>query len=144
MNTNTSPLGGPKGGRLLDNPDPRAEFFVEKDSTVTITFYDDALKPVAASEQTVTVIAETEGVKTKVEFEKKGDVLVSKGALPEGHALNWLCSLNRPPMLSPSISVLCMKIMCAAFASGPSTRAFAGTKNGQFRVEYPKGGQDLL
>lgn len=39
-------VGGPKGGRLLENAAPRAEFFVEKDHTVTITFYDANLKPV--------------------------------------------------------------------------------------------------
>jgi hypothetical protein len=41
-------LGGPKGGRLLDKTEPKAEFFLEKDHTVTITFYDAALKPVSA------------------------------------------------------------------------------------------------
>ncbi len=79
-------VGGPKGGRLLEHTEPRAEFFVEKDKTVTITFYDKDLKPVPASEQNVVVVAEEGGVKTTLEFEKKGDVLVSKGQLPEGHA----------------------------------------------------------
>ena len=74
-------VGGPKGGRLLEKTEPRAEFFMEKDRTVTITFYDAALKPVSATAQTVTVIADG---KTKLEFEKKGDVLVSKTKLPEG------------------------------------------------------------
>jgi len=31
-------LGGPKGGRLLERTDPRAEFSLEKDHTATITF----------------------------------------------------------------------------------------------------------
>lgn len=35
------------GGRLLENESPRAEFFVEKDKTVTITFYDKDLKAVS-------------------------------------------------------------------------------------------------
>ena len=51
-------VGGPKGGRLLDKTEPRAEFFMEKDRTVTIAFYDAALKPVAPTAQTVTVIAD--------------------------------------------------------------------------------------
>ena len=79
-------VGGPKGGRLLEHTEPRAEFFVEKDKTVTITFYDSQLNPVPVAEQTVVVIAELDGVKTTLEFEKKDDVLVSKGKLPEGHA----------------------------------------------------------
>jgi len=81
-------LGGPKGGRLLEKTEPQTEFFLEKDHTVTITFYDTALKPVAAAGQVVTVIADTKGAKKTVEFEKKGDVLVSKTKLPEGDGYN--------------------------------------------------------
>lgn len=79
-------VGGPKGGRLLEHTNPRAEFFVENDKTVAITFYDHELNPVPAADQNVVVIAEESGVKTTLEFEKKGEVLVSKGKLPEGHA----------------------------------------------------------
>jgi hypothetical protein len=81
-------LGGPKGGRLLEKTEPRAEFYVEKDGSVIITFYDAALKPVAASTQNVTVIADAKDGKAKVEFEKKGDSLVSKTKLPEGEGYN--------------------------------------------------------
>lgn len=82
-------VGGPKGGRILENTEPRAEFFVEKDKTVTITFYDAALKPVPATGQSVAVVADTkDGKKQKLEFEKKGDVLVSKTSLPEGDGYN--------------------------------------------------------
>jgi len=81
-------LGGPKGGRLLEKTEPRAEFFLEKDHTVTIAFYDSALKPVPAADQVVTVIADSKGEKRKIEFEKKGDVLVSKSKLPEGDGYN--------------------------------------------------------
>ena len=77
-------LGGPKGGRLLEKTQPKAEFFVEKDHTVTIAFYDAALKPVPAADQSVTVVADAKDGKAKLEFEKKGDVLMSKGKLPEG------------------------------------------------------------
>ncbi len=106
-------VGGPKGGRFLDNTEPRAEFFVEKDSTVTITFYDDALKPVAASEQTVTVIAETEGNKSTVEFEKKGDVLVSKSALPEAEGLKLVVQFKQNAEAKPiNIRFVLEKGMC--------------------------------
>jgi len=80
----TKRLAGPKGGRLLETISPRAEFFLEKDHTATITFYDSALKPVPVADQAVTVIADGKGGKQKTEFEKKGDVLASKGQLPEG------------------------------------------------------------
>jgi hypothetical protein len=74
----------PKGGRLLDKTHPHAELVVEKDRTVSIHFYTEDLKPVAASTQSVTVIADAKGGKTTLQFEKKGDSLVSKTSLPEG------------------------------------------------------------
>jgi hypothetical protein len=81
-------LAGPKGGRLLEKTKPKAEFYLEKDHMVTITFYDTALKQVAVSTQSVTVIAETKDGKKTVEFEKKGDVLASKTRLPGGDGYN--------------------------------------------------------
>ena len=81
-------VGGPKGGRFLEKTEPRAEFFLEKDHTATITFYDAQLKPVPATEQTMTIIADTKAGKKKIDFEKKGDVLVSKTKLPEGDGYN--------------------------------------------------------
>lgn len=73
---------GPKGGRVLEKITPKAEFFVEKDQTATITFYDANMKPVPVAEQSVTVMADAKEGKEKIEFEKKGDVLVSKSRLP--------------------------------------------------------------
>ena len=79
---------GPRGGRLLQTDAPRPEFFVEKDRKVSIAFYDANQKQVPAGAQTVTAIAEAKGGKAKLEFEKKGDLLVSKTALPEGNGYN--------------------------------------------------------
>lgn len=76
--------GGPKGGRILEHTEPQAEFFLEKDRTATVAFYNQEMKPVAAESQNVVVNAEKDGVKTKIEFEKKGDILVSKEKFPEG------------------------------------------------------------
>ncbi len=94
-------VGGPKGGRLLENTNPAAEFYVEKDRSVTITFYDDELKPVAAAEQTVTVIADTESKRSTIEFEKKGDVLVSKSALPEAHGVSLVVQFKQTAEAKP-------------------------------------------
>lgn len=74
---------GPRGGRLLEKTEPKAEFFVEKDRTVTITFYDEKNKAIPAAEQTATLIAMAKERQT-VEFEKNGSVLVSKSKLPGG------------------------------------------------------------
>jgi hypothetical protein len=86
---------GPKGGRILEKTNPKAEFFVEKDRTVSINFYDAAGKVVTPADQTVTVIADAKEGKQKIEFEKKGDSLVSKTKLPEGDANNVVVQLKQ-------------------------------------------------
>ncbi|MDA1276647.1 MAG: hypothetical protein O2960_21725 [Verrucomicrobia bacterium] len=78
----------PKGGRLLEKTEPRAEFVVEKDRSVSIHFYSEDMKPVAASTQSVTVIADAASGKATLQFEKKGDSLVSKTKMPEGDGYN--------------------------------------------------------
>ena len=93
--------GGPKGGRLLEKIEPKAEFLLETNHTVTITFYDAALKPVSAGAQTVTVIADAKGGKKTVEFEKKGDVLVSKTKLPEGDGYNVVVQFKQTAEAKP-------------------------------------------
>jgi len=92
---------GPKGGRLLEKTEPQAEFFLEKDHTVTVTFYDAALKPVPVSSQVATVIATAKEGKVTVEFEKKGDVLVSKTKLPEGDGYNLVVQLKQSADAKP-------------------------------------------
>lgn len=94
-------LAGPKGGRLLEKTEPKAEFFLEKDHNVTITFYDAALKPVPAVAQTVTVIADLKSGKATLEFEKQGDVLVSKTKLPEGDGYNLVVQLKQTTDAKP-------------------------------------------
>ena len=75
---------GPRGGRLLQTESPRPEFFVEKDRTVSIAFYDQDKKQVAPAGQSIRAIAEARAGRTTLEFEKRGDLLVSKTPLPEG------------------------------------------------------------
>lgn len=94
-------LGGPKGGRFLEKTEPKAEFYVAKDHTVTITFYDAAQKPVAVAAQSLTVIADAKDGKTKLEFEKKGDVLVSKTKLPEGDGYNLVVQFKQTAEAKP-------------------------------------------
>ena len=75
---------GPRKGRILELVNQQAEFFIEKDRSISIAFFDVAMKSQAAVDQVVTVIAEVPGGKVKLEFEKKGEFLVSKMPLPEG------------------------------------------------------------
>ncbi|MDQ3621506.1 MAG: hypothetical protein M3463_03330 [Verrucomicrobiota bacterium] len=75
---------GPRKGRMLEMDKQNAEFFVEKDRTVSIAFYDPAMKAQPAGDQIIIATAEAPTGKTKLEFEKKGDLLVSKTPLPAG------------------------------------------------------------
>ena len=75
---------GPRKGLILDLGVKQAEFFVEKDRSISIAVYDAAMKAQAASTEVITAIAEAPSGKTKIEFEKKGDLLVSTTKLPEG------------------------------------------------------------
>jgi hypothetical protein len=79
------PLAGPKGGKILTAEAPHVEFFVEKDRTVTVTFYDANLKPVAATGPVITGVAEAKTGKVGLEFAVKGGALVSNVALPSGN-----------------------------------------------------------
>ena len=78
-------IAGPNGGRVLTAVEPHAEFFVTDERKVQIAFVDDDLKPVAAAEQTVSVIAGDRSNPTNLAFAKSGDVLISDKALPSGN-----------------------------------------------------------
>lgn len=92
---------GPKGGRILEKTTPRAEFFVEKDQTVAVYFYDAAGKPVAPANQAVTVIAEPSGAKQKLDFVKKGDALMSTTKLPAGDGYNLIVQFKQESNAKP-------------------------------------------
>ena len=91
----------PKGGRLLDKTEPHAEFVVETNRTVTIHFYSHDMKSVAVTTQTVTVQADAKDGKVKLEFEKKGDSLVSKTKLPEGGGYNIVVQFKQTAEAKP-------------------------------------------
>ena len=91
----------PKGGRLLEKTEPHAEFVVEKDRTVTINFYNHDMKQVAATTQTVTVIADAKSGKATLQFEKKGDSLVSKTKLLEGDGYNIVVQFKQTAEAKP-------------------------------------------
>lgn len=78
------PIAGPNGGRIVTTEAPHVEFFVEKDRTVAVTFYDAALKPVAPGTQVISVIAEAKSGKAQFALEKTSTGFVSKQPLPEG------------------------------------------------------------
>ncbi len=78
-----TPISGSKGGKILSSTPLHAEFFVQPDRKVSITFYE-ALKQVAPSGQEIKVIAEAPMGKVTLEFEKDATGYISKTALPAG------------------------------------------------------------
>lgn len=94
-------IATPKGGRLLDKTEPHAELVVEKDRSVTINFYSKDLKPIAVTTQNVTVIADAKGGKMTLQFEKKGDSLVSRGTLPEGDGYSMVVQFKQTSESKP-------------------------------------------
>lgn len=95
------PKAGPRGGKLLENESPIAELLIEKDRTASIAFYDDAGKQVPATGQVVTATAEAPSGKARIDFEKKGDVLVAKSPLPEGEGYNVVLQIRKEPAAKP-------------------------------------------
>lgn len=76
---------GPRKGRILElSAAENAEFFVEKDRTISIAFYDAGMKAQPPAAEIVTATAEVPGGKTKIDFARKGDLLVATKPLPEG------------------------------------------------------------
>lgn len=88
---------GPRKGLILDLGGKQAEFFVEKDRTISIAVYDAAMKAQAASTEVITAIAEAPSGKAKLEFEKKGDLLVSTTKLPEGEGYQVVVQAKSTP-----------------------------------------------
>jgi len=95
------PLAGPKGGKLLDNAAPRAEFLIGADRRVTVGFYDAQLKPVPASGQVVAVSAEPKSGKVALTMEARDGVFVSKEPLPDGEDYTIIVQLKATAGATP-------------------------------------------
>lgn len=93
-------VAGPKGGRLLENTAPQAEFFVNDDRKVEINFYE-ASKPVAPGAQLVAITAEPKTGRKTLEMEKTGTGYVSKAPLPDGEPYRVVVQLRENPDARP-------------------------------------------
>lgn len=94
-------IPGPKGGKVLESEPLHAEFFVQPDKKVSLTFYDAAMKPVAPTVQEVKVIAEARSGKATLEFGKSGESFVSKTALPEGDGYRIVVQIKNDAAAKP-------------------------------------------
>jgi len=77
----------PHNGRLMEMEKIHVEFLVESDKTARVYLYDEKLKPVTPSDQTVTLVVQgKDSSKTKTELVKKDDSFVSAAAItiPDG------------------------------------------------------------
>lgn len=88
---------GPNGGRILHGVEPHLEFLVTKDRKVQITAVDDDYEPVAIGELSVRVAGGSRSNPTRMSFEKKGDVLVSDVAFPEGNGFPVVVQIKVSP-----------------------------------------------
>ena len=95
------PIAGPKGGKLLDNAAPRAEFLIGADNRVTVSFYDAQLKPVPASGQVVAVTAEPKSGKVTLTMEAKDGAFASKEPLPDGEGYNLTVQVKATAEATP-------------------------------------------
>ena len=93
----TKVKSGPRRGLIMDLGTKQAEFFVEKDRSISIAVYDAALKAQPPSTEVITATAEAPSGKVKIEFEKKGDLLVSKTKLPEGEGYQVVVQAKSAP-----------------------------------------------
>jgi hypothetical protein len=92
---------GPKGGRLLQSEPLRAEFFVNSDRKVEVTFYDDSLQPVTPGAQDVSVTAETSAGRVALALEKSAQGFVSVDPLPAGEPYRVVVQIRSSPDARP-------------------------------------------
>lgn len=90
-------MAGPNGGRLITSVDPHAEFLVTPDRKVKISFVGIDGKVIPAGEQVVTLTTGDRSAPVQLTFAKKGDVLVSDAAIPEGNMLPTVIQIKASP-----------------------------------------------
>jgi hypothetical protein len=93
-------IAGPKGGLMLETT-PAAEFFVEKDHSVSLTFYDKAMKAIPVQDQAAMLTVDAKSGKKKIEMEKKGGALASKSPLPKSDGYNVVVQIKATPDAKP-------------------------------------------
>lgn len=88
---------GPNGGRVLHAVEPHLEFFVTDDRKVQIAALGEDGKAIPIAEQSVRVTGGDRSNPTRMSFAKKGDVLVSDIAFPEGNDFPVVVQIKTAP-----------------------------------------------
>jgi hypothetical protein len=95
---------GPRKGLLLELGGKQAEFLVEKDRSISIAVYDEALKAQPATTEVITATAEAPSGKVKIEFEVKDGKLISKTKLSSRRSgqVHARCQVQELPHQAPA------------------------------------------
>lgn len=94
---NAGIIGGPKGGKLLVKGDVRAEFFVNNDRRIEISFYDENLTAVPVGEQTVSILVSSSEGRSVLELDQTDSGFTSKEPLPEGDGHQIVVRIKQTP-----------------------------------------------
>lgn len=89
---------GPNGGRVLQEANPRLEFFVTEDRKVRLTALDDKRKAIPIEAQVVTVIAGDRQDPVRLKFAKEGTTLLSTTAFPKGDDFPVVVQIKSKPL----------------------------------------------
>lgn len=87
----------PKEGRVITTVTPRVEFYVTPERRVRLTFLDAAGMPMTPGAQVVTLTAGERSAPTKLAFDREGDALISRSALPEGSGYPLVLQIKSTP-----------------------------------------------
>ena len=90
-------VAGPNGGKIMEILDPHFEFFITKEKKVQITFLNEHGETIQPSSQLFSLIAGSGSRRTKLKFEKLGNVLISNEVLPKGNRIPVILNIQASP-----------------------------------------------
>ncbi|MDZ4743523.1 MAG: hypothetical protein SGI98_08925 [Verrucomicrobiota bacterium] len=94
-------VAGPSGGKILETNLGYIEFYVQPDRKIRMTLLDEQMKAVPAGALVVSASAETKTGKVALEFERSGDFIISKTALPEGNGYRIVLQIRKDASAKP-------------------------------------------
>lgn len=88
---------GPNGGRVIEQVEPHAEFFLTPERYAQITFLNAEGEAIAPEQQTVSLIGGDRSAPVKYSFERVGDVLRSVEPLADQPRMPIVLSIKPSP-----------------------------------------------
>jgi hypothetical protein len=90
-------VAGPKGGKMIASQPQQAEFWVNADRRVEVTFYDDHGTAITPGDQAVSVTAQAPGGNAVLVMEKGETAFVSSEPLPAGDGCQIVVQIKPAP-----------------------------------------------